>query len=145
VSGEATVWAWAQEITSPTARLVLLCLADHADEDGVCWPSQARIARKTGLSERAVRDALKVLDTDGLGLISRESRNRGAERTSDRIVLSLSEVTIFAGREKRPAPDAGRDDGKTKPIPTGRFRRATKFPTGKWLQSDRQELPVNHP
>ncbi|MGB5741636.1 MAG: helix-turn-helix domain-containing protein, partial [Sedimenticolaceae bacterium] len=31
-------WAWRQTLT-PTLKLVLMALADSADDQGVCWPS----------------------------------------------------------------------------------------------------------
>jgi len=49
----------------PTDRLVLLALADHAGEDGTCYPSIARLCQRTGLGERAVQTALKRLKSDG--------------------------------------------------------------------------------
>ena len=49
----------------PTDRLVLLSLADHAGEDGTCYPSIARLCQRTGLGERAVQQALKRLREAG--------------------------------------------------------------------------------
>ncbi|MGD9676407.1 MAG: helix-turn-helix domain-containing protein, partial [Candidatus Bipolaricaulia bacterium] len=39
----------------PPVKLVALILADHADADGYCWPSQRRIAERGRISERSVR------------------------------------------------------------------------------------------
>ena len=36
-------------------RLVLMCLANRADEDNKCWPSQKLIAAECSISERAVQ------------------------------------------------------------------------------------------
>lgn len=41
--------------------LVLLCLADFADEDGICYPAVDTIARKTRLSDRAVQLSIRYL------------------------------------------------------------------------------------
>ena len=39
-------WAWGRQL-KPTAQLVLMSLADAADDDqGVCWPSIPTLARK---------------------------------------------------------------------------------------------------
>jgi hypothetical protein len=47
-------------------RLVLLALADAAREDGTgAWPSQESLARMSRLSERQVRNCLKVLEEAG--------------------------------------------------------------------------------
>ncbi|WP_338918976.1 helix-turn-helix domain-containing protein [Pseudomonas fluorescens] len=47
---------------SPAQKSVLISLADNANDDGACWPSVARIAERTCLSERAVRNALRWLE-----------------------------------------------------------------------------------
>ena len=49
----------------PTDRLVMLSLADHAGEDGTCYPSIARLCQRTGLGERAIQASVKRLRDDG--------------------------------------------------------------------------------
>jgi hypothetical protein len=39
----------------PTERLVMLALADHADDAGCCYPSMRRLCDRTGLGERAIQ------------------------------------------------------------------------------------------
>ena len=51
---------------SPTQKLVLICLADHADEWRSCWPSIGTIAKRTCLSDRAVQKALAWLQASGI-------------------------------------------------------------------------------
>jgi hypothetical protein len=43
----------------PAEKLVALALADAANDDGLCWPSIATIARKSGLSERTVQRTIR--------------------------------------------------------------------------------------
>lgn len=75
-------WAVEAPIERPTAKLALVCLADHADEEGVCFPSQKALAAKVGVSERALRDALTWLEENGY--IGRSARHRkDGSRTSD--------------------------------------------------------------
>lgn len=64
MSWQASAWAVEQqEITYPTARHVLLCMANYADADGrAAFPSVLRLARDTGLSESAVRRSLRTLE-----------------------------------------------------------------------------------
>jgi hypothetical protein len=63
--------AWAldhapEELT-PTQRHVLLVLANYVNDDTrTAYPSLGRICRQTGLSERAVRMALRALESFGL-------------------------------------------------------------------------------
>ncbi|MGB5255148.1 MAG: helix-turn-helix domain-containing protein, partial [Sedimenticolaceae bacterium] len=44
-------WAWRQALT-PTLKLVLMALADAADDQGVCWPSVSTLAKKCSVSTR---------------------------------------------------------------------------------------------
>lgn len=51
---------------SPSAKLVLIALANHADRDGAnCFPSVDTICWYTGLSERAVQYTLRELENHG--------------------------------------------------------------------------------
>ncbi len=43
----------------PTDKLVMLALADCANDEGWCWPSIATIARKSGVCERSVQRAIR--------------------------------------------------------------------------------------
>src|SRR6516225_1438614 len=45
--------------------LVLLALADWANDDGYCWPTITALAAKARLSERAVQQILGRLTTTG--------------------------------------------------------------------------------
>ena len=57
---------WNLPATVPSgARLVLLAMADHASDDGVCWPGVAGIANKTGLTERTVQYHLTAMKEAG--------------------------------------------------------------------------------
>ncbi len=47
-------WAWTQQL-APTAKLVLMSLADAADDQGICWPSVPTVASKCCVSTRTVR------------------------------------------------------------------------------------------
>ena len=44
----------------PAELLVLLALADHARDDGVCWPSIRTIAAKARVEERSRRESFAV-------------------------------------------------------------------------------------
>ena len=68
------------------SRLVLLSLADYADENGgSIWPSVATISRDTLLSERQVQYALRTLEQ--LGEIAVEQKGGGRRTTSYRILM----------------------------------------------------------
>lgn len=64
---------WPLQGMSPAQKSVLISLADNANDEGVCWPSIAKIGMRTCLSERAVRNALRWLEE--AGLLSSNQRN----------------------------------------------------------------------
>jgi hypothetical protein len=49
----------------PSEKLVLLALADCANDEGVCWPSACTLARKSGQGERTVRRCVQSLISKG--------------------------------------------------------------------------------
>ncbi len=57
------VWESAKVDGAPL--LVLLALADYANDNGICWPAVATLAKKTRVSERHVRRILGALERNG--------------------------------------------------------------------------------
>ena len=78
-------WAFDTPCPTPSAKLVLLKLADHANDEGECWPSQGRIATDCGLTRETVNRQIKLL-TD-LGLLRLEHRLNGTGQQSNRYFL----------------------------------------------------------
>lgn len=68
MSWQASAWAIRQQIVrAPTVRHVLLCMSNYADQDGkAAFPSNASLQADTGLSERAIRKAMRELQEAGL-------------------------------------------------------------------------------
>jgi len=56
----------------PIEVFVLLCLADHADGDGICWPGLKHVARKCRVSRRTVQRV--VAAAEKAGWLEREER-----------------------------------------------------------------------
>jgi DNA-binding MarR family transcriptional regulator len=101
VSVQALSCAFAIRGISSSEKLVLLALANFANDKMECWPSQERIAADTELSERTVWAALNRLEA--LGLLSRERRNRAdGTRSTDRFTLHFS-LTIKSEPLANPA------------------------------------------
>lgn len=57
--------AWQVQLTS-TQKLVLIAMADWSNDEGICWPSIAKLANKTSLSERGLRMVIRSLEDLGL-------------------------------------------------------------------------------
>lgn len=67
VSARATAWAWRQAIDDPSAKLVLLSLADEANDDGECFTStRDAIAARCGVSVATVKRRVAQLAAAGL-------------------------------------------------------------------------------
>lgn len=120
VSVRASTWAWRQAVKS-TERLVLVALADMADDHGVCWPSVSTLAERCVKSTRTVQRALLTLAS--ANLICCEPRQRAdGSSTSNRYVLQLG-GDILTG-----APDTdveGECHGRRAPHDTGVTPRTT--------------------
>lgn len=68
--------AWNARGISHTAKLVLLALADNANDAGVCWPAIPSIADRCALDERTVFRAVAMLEGGGhLTLQARPGRS----------------------------------------------------------------------
>jgi hypothetical protein len=63
MSSKVSGWVWDQDL-SVQRKCVLLWLAERATDNGVCFPGQHEIRRKTGLSESMVRRYLHWLASD---------------------------------------------------------------------------------
>lgn len=72
---------WKAKLPS-TQKLVAVRLADFADDDGCrVFPSNARVARECGLSDRAVREACRALESCGaLVLVAMEQPGKHLPR-----------------------------------------------------------------
>lgn len=76
MSVQAISWALSVKTGSPSAKLVLITIANYADERGVCWPSQHLIARQTEQSIDSVQRRLKELEAEGF--LTHKSRRRSS-------------------------------------------------------------------
>ena len=88
MSVEALTWAFKQHPGSPSAKLVLVAIANHADEHARAWPSREVLAAYSDQSADTVSRRLRELEADGF--IVREERLRAdGGRTSDLIRLVI--------------------------------------------------------
>ena len=107
----------------PTARLVLLALADWADDAGRCWPSLPQIADKTGFTERTVRTA--IAEVEGQWLTREIRHGRGTV-----YLLRLTPETLSTPeRASTPEGDAGgKEMPPRKELPATPERASTNTP-----------------
>jgi len=84
-------WAWHQAL-KPVPKLVLMALADAADDEGICWPSVATLASKVGVSTRTVRRVMQELISGKLLAAEQRYRSDGS-CSSNRYPYSWQGVT----------------------------------------------------
>ena len=78
MSRHATEWAWKTNPGSSSLKLILLSMADRADEYNLCYPSIERLVTDTSLNKKTVQAGL--ISLIGMGLISDTGERKGATR-----------------------------------------------------------------
>lgn len=63
-------------------RLVLLALADNANDEGVCWPSVKTIAKKAAIDERRCHRIIKDLEELGYLIVTERQGANGLKSTN---------------------------------------------------------------
>ena len=88
MSIEAREWAWGVSELLPSARLLLLALAEHVSDGATCFPGQSRLATMCGISDRQVRSLLRELQARGLITVEhRPGQGRGRKSNVYRLEL----------------------------------------------------------
>jgi Helix-turn-helix domain len=77
MSWQATTWAMNQKVGNAGRKLLLLALANYADEKGFCWPSQGRLAVDTEASLDTIQRQTRKLVAEGFVSIERPPKRRG--------------------------------------------------------------------
>jgi DNA-binding transcriptional ArsR family regulator len=90
MSIRAMTWAFDVRVNDSLSKLVLLKLADHANEDGECWPSVKVIAEQCELSRRSVQYHLR--DLEGRGFITSQKQFNGELQSSNLYKLGVHHV-----------------------------------------------------
>ncbi|PAV02622.1 hypothetical protein CBG25_09785 [Arsenophonus sp. ENCA] len=78
------------QVGNPARKLVLLKLADHANDEGICWPSYESIAKQCEISKRTVIRHIAELEKQGLVQVFQRERNGHHHNQSNKYVLRLS-------------------------------------------------------
>lgn len=107
----SVVWQDAKEYREGPL-LVLLALADWANDDGWCWPSVPAIAAKARLTERQVYNVLSGLQRDGV-IVRQGGGGRGKQTRYQVVVANLGQsrnpemVSGFTEAKKPEQDEAG--------------------------------------
>lgn len=96
MSLDAIRWAWMQTVGRSSAKLVLISLADRADENHSCFPSIERLKLDTELNRKTIMDCLAYLE------------HRGFVESEKRLGCgSRYKLIGVEGRESRASPKNG--------------------------------------
>jgi len=98
----STTWmvkAFSCKLKSAGRKLVLIKLADNANDEGVCWPSVQHIADHSEMSARTVRRHLKDLEEAGFIEIEKRRLNNFVNRSN------LYRLKFGEGQEYSPDSD----------------------------------------
>lgn len=126
---------WEDAPYSEGSLLVLLALADWANDDGLCWPSISRLAKKARLEDRQTQAILRRLEADGVVEVERGGgrghQNRYLIRVQnlhpliieERVHLTTQRVHFGAEKVQSSAPDPLVLDPLVEPPPNARAGR----------------------
>lgn len=102
MSIDATRWAWMQ-VLKPTAKLVLLSLADRAGDDHSCFPSIKRLEKDTGINRKTVMKNIQYLSETGLIVVIKNHGNSNRYR-----LMGVGEPLKKSESYPQPVPKVGR-------------------------------------
>lgn len=100
MSRAATDWAWSVSPGSAPLKLILLAMADRADEEHCCYPSIKRLEADTCLNRKTIQSGIKQLEK--LGLVVDTGEKKGPTQRVRVFRLALTEPS-----QKRNDPKNG--------------------------------------
>jgi biotin operon repressor len=129
--------AWEMDL-SQGEKLVLLALCDHANDDGVCYPSQEYLAQKCSMSPRSLIDQINKLKKHGI--LTAERRQKGGGRLANLYVINLDNFS--QGANSAPAKSACENSAHAESAPTN-VQITAELPANSAL-SFKEEPSKNH-
>ena len=105
---------WDLQMT-PAQKIVLISLADQANDEGVCWPSISTMEARTCLSERTIQRAIQWLES--VGILSRDERSGRSNVYILHPKQSLTPVTVSPPSQCHPRHCDGGPPSQCHPTP----------------------------
>lgn len=136
-------------------KLLMLAIADNANDSGVCFPSWNTIMTKTSMGRNTLSKWLKVLEDKGLLFRKQRSRANGSKISNKFLMypyenkssLDHEDIAIFEDLfTKVPKGELGKKDThstkrRTTTVPKGELGEGGKVPKGELLEPS---LTINH-
>jgi len=98
-------------VGNPLRKLVLIKLADNANDKGECWPSYQHIADQCEIGRSTVKNHIRALED--MGILRREFRRNGEINQSNLFYLTLDNPV------KNRIEDTGASDDPGQDVPEG--------------------------
>ena len=120
--------AMAIKTGNPIRKLVLIKLADNANDSGECWPSYKHIADHCECSKSAVRDHIDALIS--MGLLVKENRpgvKNGKGNASNLYCMKLDNPMPPKSIAPMPSKSTGMPPKSIAPMPCGGTRTSHSF------------------
>ena len=120
---------WDQAPHKRERLLVLLALADFADDSGLCWPSLPTIAAKARITTQGAIGIIKTLEADGDIVVKRGGgRGKSNRYQLTRYAQSVNVADCFPADEtvNGVAENSQPATENSKPLFTGTINRTTK-------------------
>lgn len=115
MSWKALDWATDSDIGTPTMKLILILLANKADERFSCFPSVKTLSAESGAGRSTVLHALNMLEQAGLITRVAQYHESGAQRASRYFLNHPQAPHVLAGQDPDyPGPDPGRGPSRRK-------------------------------
>jgi DNA-binding MarR family transcriptional regulator len=130
---------WELSNVQGTRRLVLLCLADHANDQGTSWPCIATIAKECRLGRRGVQKILRKLVA--AGAITVEQLGGGKSKAT-RYRVTANGGSLFGKLKKSQTANGGTqtaNSGSPEPLTLGSPELKTSGPLDGLSRSERHK------
>jgi putative primosomal protein len=140
----ATDWAWSQAIKPATHKLILLSMADRADEHHCCYPSIARLERDTGLDRKTIQKGVAAMIESGL--ITDTGKRAGATNQVRVLRLNIGEEAVQK-RDAFKAVNKPKNGNVTESgnVPKNGMGNDPNFGMGNDPKNGIQNQSLNHP
>ena len=125
---------WQESKATATDLLVLVAIADQANDDGQCWPGNKKLAERCRISERTLQRCINNLITLGELEILEDGNGRTHKRKLDVILYSRKDDNLSPFKSERVTSQAEKGDKPGSPAPL--------FPPSHTLPSLSPHLPV---
>jgi hypothetical protein len=120
MSLEAVAWSLRQKLHDPTAKLILISLADHHNAStGECFPSRRRLAEAGCCSESTVKRKLAWLVESGWIVVKRRYCGNGRQTSNAYEIVFDRSRQENGGVQSAPLPPSPKTGEGRKLAPTG--------------------------